>query len=243
MAFVDKKVSRHYLGKRGKKYHDLFPESSIDLARKYQASYFKKFCSDQLVLLDFGCANGLMLRCLPARERIGIEVNPYARKACIEQSKKESIPIVVLEGLDPVQSNYVDVVISNHCLEHVLDPYNALCEILRVLKPGGTLVLALPYDDFRAMHMQRWAPNDVNNHLYTWTPMLIGNLLTEVGFKVEFTRIYARSLITRKFWVRTMFGDTVFRMLRYLICTFRHRREVLCVAKKNSMPQSANSPL
>lgn len=240
---MSKKVSQHYLGKRGKKYHDLFPESSSDLGRKYQASYFKRFCSDQLVLLDFGCANGLMLRCLPALERIGIEVNPYARKACIEQSEKESIPVVVHEGLYSVQSDYVDVVISHHCLEHVLEPYNALCEILRVLKPDGTLVLALPYDDFRAVYMKRWAPNDENNHLYTWTPLLIGNLLTEVGFKVEFTRIYNRYLITRKFWVHTIFGDTVFRMLRYLICTLRYRREVFCVAKKNSIPQSANSSL
>ena len=232
MTFAKKKVSQRYLGKLGKKYHDLFPEPSTDLARQGQAGYFRKFCSNQSVLLDFGCANGLMLRCLPARERIGIEVNPYARKACIEQSEKESIPITVHEGLDKVQSNYVDVVISNHCLEHVLDPYNTLCEILRILKPEGTLVLVLPYDDFRAVHMRRWVPNDVNNHLYTWTPMLIGNLLTEVGFKVEFTSIYARSLISRKYWVRSVFGDTVFRILRYLICTFRHRREVFCVAKR-----------
>lgn len=229
---MERKVSQHYLGEAGKKYHDLFPEPELDSARQYQAIYFEKYCSEQSVLLDFGCGNGLMLKCLPAREKIGIEVNPHAMNACIKQNEADSVPITVHETLDMVQSNYVDVVISNHCLEHVLEPYSVLCELLRVLRPDGIMILALPYDDFRSKHMREWNPDNIDNHLYTWTPMLIGNLLTEVGFEVKSTHIYARSLLSKQFWVRNLFGDSAFKILRHLICVFRHRREVFCVARK-----------
>lgn len=234
-----KAISEHYLGERGKKYFAYFPDPSVDLARQYQAGYFRKFCSDEIVLLDYGCGNGLFLRCLPARERIGIEVNPHARQACMKACEKESIPITLYAHLESVETNYVDVVISNHCLEHVLNPFTSLREVLRILKPGGTLVLILPYNDFRPKNMRTWFSGDINNHLYTWTPMLLGNLLVEAGFQIESAHIYTRSMISRIFWIRQVFGEAVFRVVRYLICIFQHRREVLCVATKKTETECA----
>lgn len=43
------------------------------------------------------------------------------------------------------KSNYFDLVIANHVLEHVSDDSRALSEILRVLRPGGYAVLQTPY--------------------------------------------------------------------------------------------------
>lgn len=43
----------------------------------------------------------------------------------------------------PFPSNSFDVVISAHMLEHLDDPLTALREMLRVLKPGGELILAI----------------------------------------------------------------------------------------------------
>jgi hypothetical protein len=48
------------------------------------------------------------------------------------------------------------------------------------MKPGGVLVLKLPIDDWRAQ--QDVDPDDINRHLYTWTPQLLFNCLKASGY-------------------------------------------------------------
>lgn len=44
----------------------------------------------------------------------------------------------------PFESNQFDVIFCNHVLEHVRDDHLALCEMRRVLKPGGWAILQIP---------------------------------------------------------------------------------------------------
>lgn len=46
--------------------------------------------------------------------------------------------------LSDIPAGYYDFVLSSNCLEHVANPLRALAEWRRVLKPGGTMVLAVP---------------------------------------------------------------------------------------------------
>lgn len=45
----------------------------------------------------------------------------------------------------PLPDSSVDLVVTQETLEHVADPFKAIKEIHRVLKPGGTLYLQLPF--------------------------------------------------------------------------------------------------
>jgi len=70
-----------------------------------------------------------------------------------------SQPDVICSALQvPFAENSFDTVVSTEVLEHVPEPLRMLCEIRRVLKPGGHLVLSapmywprheVPYDFFR----------------------------------------------------------------------------------------------
>jgi SAM-dependent methyltransferase len=42
--------------------------------------------------------------------------------------------------------NSFDLVIASEVFEHVRDDMKGFCEVLRVLKPGGSLILTVPYD-------------------------------------------------------------------------------------------------
>jgi ubiquinone/menaquinone biosynthesis C-methylase UbiE len=42
------------------------------------------------------------------------------------------------------ESNYFDLIICNHVLEHILDDRKAMRELFRVLKPGGKAILQVP---------------------------------------------------------------------------------------------------
>ncbi|MFL6240729.1 MAG: class I SAM-dependent methyltransferase [Actinomycetes bacterium] len=139
--------------------------------------------SDRVV--EFGCGGAFLLERLAAGERVGIEVNPLPREAARGRG------LDVRSGLEQVPDGWADVVWSNHALEHTLAPYDVLREMHRVLRPGGRLRLCLPVDDWR--RQRRAAGPDVNGHLWTWTPLLMHNLLAEVGFTEADIRLAAYS--------------------------------------------------
>lgn len=45
----------------------------------------------------------------------------------------------------PFQENEFDLIICNHVLEHIPDDTKAMQELYRILKPGGTAILQVPY--------------------------------------------------------------------------------------------------
>ena len=57
-------------------------------------------------------------------------------------------PINVMEAMDITKIEYpdnsFDAIICNHVLEHIPDDKKAMCELFRVLKPGGWAILQVP---------------------------------------------------------------------------------------------------
>lgn len=63
----------------------------------------------------------------------------------------------------PVVTGTVDMVLSVNTLEHVYDLKDALRELIRVLKPGGRLVLAVPF-----LFRMHGCPDDYNRPTASW---------------------------------------------------------------------------
>ncbi len=70
----------------------------------------------------------------------------------------------------PFQSNVFDAVFSLAVLEHVRDPFRAAAEIVRVLKQGGTLYVAVPF--LQPFH-------GYPNHYYNMTSSGLKNLFAK----------------------------------------------------------------
>jgi predicted SAM-dependent methyltransferase len=67
--------------------------------------------------------------------------------------------------LASVADETFDFVHSSHCLEHMVEPREALQHWLRVLKPGGHLIVTIPDED---MYEQGVFPS-TNNSDHKWT--------------------------------------------------------------------------
>ena len=79
----------------------------------------------------------------------------------------------------PFRTASFDVVLCTETLEHVARPERVLSELRRVLKPGGTLALSVPF-----LHPVHQAPHDY----YRYTPYGLRHLLAGAGFgAVEIT--------------------------------------------------------
>lgn len=123
-------------------------------------------------VLDFGCGGGFLLARLKCGKKYGVEINEHAA----EEARNNGISVYA--NLTEVRKK-VEVVISSHALEHTHDPLGILKQMIGVLKPGGKIVIVTPFE----RHMP-WSRGDINQHLFTWSPMNLGNLAELAGFKV-----------------------------------------------------------
>jgi SAM-dependent methyltransferase len=180
-------ASPHYQGIAGTAYHRSQHDIAPTIRGQLGARKLQKHLPPARRIVDFGCGNGAILAALnTGSERIGVDPIAENRQAVRDRGYEAR------ESLSEIPDDWADAVISNHALEHTLDPLGALREIRRVLKPGGTLVLYVPADDWRLN--RRYDAAERNHHLFSWTPLALGHLLAEAGFVVR------RSEIERRAW-------------------------------------------
>lgn len=95
-------------------------------------------------ILDVGVGPGRLLGPLTQFQRFGVDISldylrlSKARGINVACSKIEELPYV---------DNLFDVVVTTDVLEHVLDLNYCTAQILRVLKPGGKLIIRVPFND------------------------------------------------------------------------------------------------
>jgi ubiquinone/menaquinone biosynthesis C-methylase UbiE len=98
--------------------------------------------TNNLTMLDVGCGTGSAAGKLKLFGRVcGVDVSPKS----IELAKKvlDEAKVGSAENIDYPDSTF-DVVVCTEVLEHVLDPYIAMMEFHRVLKPAGHLLITTP---------------------------------------------------------------------------------------------------
>ena len=171
-----------YTGEAGAHYLTQRQGAASDHVQELRTSLFADLGGQEKTILDFGCGTGGILSRLEAASRIGIEIGDEA--AAVARSRG----IETLSRLEDVPDRSVDVVISFHALEHVENPAGMIKELGRVVKSTGHLRLIVPAELATEPGQRRWKQNS-DNHLYTWTPLLFGNLARQCGLEVSDTRL------------------------------------------------------
>lgn len=214
---------KHYEGRAGRSYYAWQRRMGL-LGGHLEARKFASSIQSHDTVLDFGCGSGAMLRSLTCARRIGVDINPAAR------SEAAAGGVETYASLADVPSTSIRVVVSNHALEHVLSPYDVLRQILRVLVPGGRLVICVPFDDWRTQ--RSYDPSDINHHLYTWSPLLIGNLLCDAGFEIASSAIVTHAWPPNWEWLDAHLPDCAFNCACAIWARVRRRRQVIVHATK-----------
>lgn len=220
MAPTSSTVGRYYQGELGERYFER-RSCGADLIATANFRWFRPYVSADHAVLDFGCGTGHLLAMLPAARRVGIEVNPPAASAAKE------LGIDIRSALTDVESDTIDVAISSHALEHTLSPYEILCELRRVLRRSGRLVLLLPLDDWR---IAKTSVQDPDHHLFSWTPLTLTNLVLESGFTVDSCMVINRAVPPRgSQYLRRVLPSWGFEVLCRMVAMVLRRRQLLIV--------------
>jgi len=90
-------------------------------------------------LLDVGCGSKPYRSLFNVREYIGLDIDSRV-------ARQRGVADVFYEGrIFPFEPESFDAVLCNQVLEHVFNPDEFLAEIQRVLRPGGKLLLTVPF--------------------------------------------------------------------------------------------------
>jgi SAM-dependent methyltransferase len=112
---------------------------------------------DQARILEAGCGMGMYTS--QFRRRFSPYVEAFDLELERVQAARQDTPdaLVAVAEAVPYRSDWFDTILSNEVIEHVKDDRIAAAEMVRVLKPGGRIVIFCP---------NRWYPVEQHGHYW-----------------------------------------------------------------------------
>lgn len=138
-------------------------------------------------ILEIGCGRGHTVKKVQriAPYTFGIDLNSKA----IQNGVAKNLQVMNAESLE-FQDNTFDKIYSFHTIEHIPNIAKALNEMIRVLKPGGKIMLVYPAEPVRGMFAMFAAAVLLKNpfrareiHLHKLSPATIQQLIPGVPFE------------------------------------------------------------
>ncbi len=134
-------------------------------------------------LLDIGSGTGDFL--VEAKNQgwdiLGYEPNSDAKNLAVNKG------VTFTEDIFALPENYFDVVTMWHVLEHVPNLQEYIANLKRIVKPTGTIIIAVPnYKSYDAnYYKQFWAAYDVPRHLWHFSKTSIKRLFSDVDMELK----------------------------------------------------------
>ena len=138
-----------------------------------QVREFANNCSG--TVLDFGCGR-------KPYKFLFSHCHDYVPVDYVDTKKKYYAygEVLAFDGLRiPLSDASVDDILCTEVLEHVFTPSSVLAELFRVLRPGGTMLITVPFI---------WEEHDVPHDFARYTRFGIRYLVEQAGFSVMHIR-------------------------------------------------------
>ena len=186
-------------------------------------------------LLDIGCGSGDWL--LSMRELGWDEtgVDPDDNAARVGRERGLNVNCGALEQQNFPNDSF-DAVTLNHVIEHVPDPIGTLMECIRILKPGGKLVVFTPnwLSLGHQIYGEFWRGLEPPRHLHIFSFESLHGALGLAGFKRSFifpwiaTSMIYESYLLKRGW-RGSVGEAHRHLLARLCARFFSAAERLLI--------------
>jgi 2-polyprenyl-3-methyl-5-hydroxy-6-metoxy-1,4-benzoquinol methylase len=172
--------------------------------------------NDAVVVLDCGCGEGWLGRRLRDRgcRVTGIEREPHA--AAVAACHLDRVLCGTLETFLPaLETGSFDCVVCADVLEHLADPWAAVLEAHRLMRPGGALICSAPNIRHLGVLVDlvvrgRWsyAGSGVldRTHLRFFTRQTLLELLTDAGFRIDLVCSNDERFSGRLAWLAAIAG-------------------------------------
>ncbi len=180
-----------YYGAPGSKFEPLI-EALVRWSAVRHARCLTKELPRGARILDVGCGRGVLLAPLVD---LGFEAHGFEINETVTEDADPRAEIRIASELSEARypRHSFDQVILWHVFEHLPNPIDTLAEIRRILRPGGSLVVAVP--NFGSAQA-RWAgPNwfhlDLPRHLFHFPLHTLRAMLEKNGFACQSQRHFS----------------------------------------------------
>lgn len=153
------------------------------IALQRKAKLIQDWSTHKGNLLDIGAGTGDFLFTAKKEGWNVTGIEPSDKAKSIGKSKG----VHYSEELSALENHFFDVITMWHVLEHVPNLEEQIQELKRLLKPEGTLIIAVPnFKSFDAQHYGKfWAAYDVPIHLWHFSKKAISKLFAKSDFVLE----------------------------------------------------------
>jgi SAM-dependent methyltransferase len=170
-------------------------------------------------VLDAGCGSGRHLCAAfrtPGMEVVGVDLNRadlYKAKGFLTLMAAETEGRWLISRADvtklPFRDGIFDVVVCSEVLEHVVENRTAVGELLRVLKPGGDLVVTVPrfLPERICWALSSAYHREPGGHIRIYKKGELLSLLKEAGARCRLIR-YRHALHVPYWWLKCLVGHT-----------------------------------
>jgi len=174
-------------------------------AIKKKLKLINTFDFKEKTLLDIGVGTGDFISICEKNNWnvVGVEPNQKARNTAEKKLQKEKTKVYrsvesLLNGTETKPQTF-DVITMWHVLEHVPNLNEYVSNLKQLLKPKGTLIIAVPnYKSYDAEYYKEfWAAYDVPRHLWHFSKTAIQKLFQQEQMKV----IQIRPMLFDSFYV------------------------------------------
>ncbi|MDZ4686440.1 MAG: class I SAM-dependent methyltransferase [Planctomycetaceae bacterium] len=174
-----------YYGADGSKFRGWI-EWAVRLVGARHLRFLTRHLPPGAAVLDVGCGRGVLLRELANRgfRAFGTE---RSVEACAGADPRAEIRVCDRLSLAGFDAGSFDQIIVWHVLEHLIDPLETVSEIHRLLKPGGTAVIAVPnFSSWQARWSgAAWFHLDPPRHIFHFSMPALERMLTDAGLPVR----------------------------------------------------------
>lgn len=156
---------------------------------KKKLNLINGYSSKEKTLLDIGCGTGDFLETAFKKnwKVFGIEPNQQARTIA---NNKVNNSVFETNQLLKFKSQSFDIITLWHVLEHLPNLEEQISIFKTLLKPNGTLIIAVPnFDCYDAKYYREfWAAFDVPRHLWHFNRESMSKLFLKFNFKIIKTK-------------------------------------------------------
>jgi len=174
-------ASDHLLSQKNGKGNPFIEEELWQILEKSTRDLIKKYSQKGKTILDAGVGMGRVLGPLNNLKRYGIDISlDY-----LEIARKNGINVAFSKIEDmPYKDSVFDFIVVSDVLEHVFNLHQCCSEILRVLRPGGILVVRVPFKEDLTPYLSKDLPYEFV-HLRSFDEASL-RLLFEKIFDMQF---------------------------------------------------------
>lgn len=157
------------------------------------------------LILDVGCGDGWVAKTfLPKNKKvISMDISTANPIRVLKENPSENHAAVVADVFHlPFADNSFDAIIASEVIEHVYDPKLFVEKLITVLKPGGKLILATPYNETIVYHLCVHCnkPTPANAHLHSFNEKNIVRFLPKDGINFQLEKLINNYALKMRFY-------------------------------------------